>query len=420
MMKLWLLLLAAASAQAADWPQWRGPSADGHSPETGVPIRWSKTENVAWRAPLRGLGTSTPVIWGDHVFLTSQLGDGPFEGRSRDFENATTAKRTGDTGKVHFAVQDFDRRDGRLRWEHVFEADGVLQPVHAKHNLASPSCVTDGERVYAWFGTGQAVALDFSGKAIWRRHIGKEVAPFDVLWGHGSSPALHKDTLYLLCEHPPGAYLLALDRRTGKELWRAARGKERRSYTTPFVTGEGATERLIVNTANGVEALDPADGKVIWRAGEGVKVPVGMPVFHDGMLFVSPGYVSSPYAAIRPDGSVAWEVKTGGPYISSVLFEQGVIYMANERGVVSAVDARNGETLWRERFGGVFTASPVSAGGFVYLVNEEGDAFVLAAGREKKVAARNALGERTLASPAISRGQIFIRTDEHLYCIGKR
>lgn len=414
------LLLVPLISLASDWPQWRGPSGDGISPETNLPIRWSRTENIAWKAPVAGLGTSTPVIWGDYVFLTSQIGDGPFEGRSRDFENAVVAKRTGESKQVKFSVQAFDRRDGKLRWDFRFDAEGVLQPVHVKHNLASPSCVTDGERVYAWFGTGQLVVLDFNGKLQWKKHLGRDVAPFDVLWGHGSSPALHKDSLFLLCEHPPGAYLVAVDRRTGKELWRSERGKDRRSYTTPFVIQADGKDQLIVNSTNRLEGLDPANGKVLWHAGSEVKVPVPTPVFHNGVLYLNRGYTSSPYLAVRPGGKVEWEVNTGGPYVSSLTYYGGLLYLANERGIASVVDAANGETLWRERLGSLFSASPVAAGGHVYLVNEEGDTFVLKAGREKQVVAKNSLGERTLASPAISRGQIFLRTDDSLYCIGKK
>jgi outer membrane protein assembly factor BamB len=411
--------MAPMMALASDWPQWRGLSGDGISAEKNLPIRWSRTESIAWRVPLAGFGTSTPVIWGDHVFLTSQIGDGPFEGRSRDFENATIAKRTGEGQRVRFSVQAFDRRSGKLHWDHRFDAEGTLQPVHVKHNLASPSCVADGERVYAWFGTGQLVVLDFSGKLLWQKHLGKDLAPFDVLWGHGSSPALHRETLFLLCEHPPGAHLVAVDRRTGRELWRSERGKERRSYTTPIMIDADGKEQLIINTTDGVEGIDPANGKVLWHAGGEVKVPVPSPVFHGGLLYLNRGYSSSPFLAVRPGGKIEWEVKTGGPYVSSLLYYGGLLYMANERGIVSVADAGNGETLWRERLGSLFSASPVAADGHVYLLNEEGDTFVLKAGREKNLVAKNRLGERTLASPAISRGQIFIRSDDNLYCIGR-
>ncbi|MEZ5351799.1 MAG: PQQ-binding-like beta-propeller repeat protein [Bryobacteraceae bacterium] len=411
-------LVPALSLCAADWPQWRGPTGDGISPEPDAPLRWSQTANVAWKAPLPGLGSSTPIVLGDRVFVTSQTGDGPFEGRSRDFDGATTARRTGD-GKVRFLVHAFDRRTGKALWEFSLDADGVLQPVHVKHNLASPSCVTDGERVYAWFGTGQLVALTLDGKLAWSRHLGREFGPFDVLWGHGSSAALYKDSLLLLCDHPPGAYLLSVDTRTGKDRWRKDRGKDRRSYTTPFVIRAGDHDELIINTNDGVEAVSPSTGEPLWKAGDANRVPVPSPVYHGGVLYLNRGYTSSPFLALRPGGKIEWEIKTGAPYVSSLLYHDGLLYMANERGVVSVADAADGSTVWKDRFASLFSASPVAAGGRIYLTNEEGTTYVLAAGREKKVLAENQLGERTLASLAISRGQIFIRTDSHLYCIGK-
>ena len=420
---LFFAFLTATTAFGQNWPQWRGPTADGISTEKSLPVRWSKTENIAWRAPLEGQGTSTPVIWGDSIFLTSQMGDGPYEGRSRDFDDAAVARRTGSRGQVQFAVQAFDRRNGKLLWDYRLDAEGVLQPVHIKHNLASPSCITDGERVYAWFGTGQLVALNMAGKLIWQRHLGKEIAPFDVLWGHGSSPALYKETLLMLCDHPPGAYLLSLDKRTGKERWRKDRGKEKRSYTTPFVVSVAGHDELILNSSERVDAVDPTTGELLWWTGEPNRVPVPTPVFHDGVLYLNRGYSSSPYLALKPGGHgdassrVQWEVKTGGPYVSSLLYYQGLLYMANERGIVSTSDAATGETLWKERFGSVFSASPVAADGKVYLVNEEGITFVLASGKEKKVLAENALGERILASPAISGGGIFFRSDQSLICV---
>jgi outer membrane protein assembly factor BamB len=423
-MRLGTLLFITTLGFAADWPQWRGPTGDGISAETGLPLKWSRTENVAWKVPLPGLGTSTPIISGGLIFVTSQIGDGPFEGRSRDFEGAAVARRSGETGKVYFVVHAIHHRTGKIAWEYRMEAAGGLQPVHIKHNLASPSCVTDGQLVYAWFGTGQMVALDFQGKPVWQRHIGKEFAAFDVLWGHGSSPTLHKDSLYLLCDHPPGAYLLSLDKKTGKERWRRNRGKEKRSYTTPFVIQTGGHEELILNSSERIDALDPSTGELLWFAGEPNRVPVPTPVFHDGMLFINRGYSSSPYLALKPGGRgdansrIAWEQKTGGPYVSSLLYYQGLLYMANERGIVSVVDAKSGETLWKERFGSVYSASPVAAEGRIYLINEDGVAHVLAAGREKKILAENKLEERVLASPAVSGGMIFLRSDQHLYAIG--
>jgi len=414
-------------AFGADWPQWRGPSADGVTEEKGFVLQWGPERNILWRSALPGLGTSTPIVWKDSVFVTSQIGEGPRDGKSQDFAGASVARKdgSGESAEVQFVVQAFARTTGRLLWSYSFNSEGDLPPVHIKHNLASPSCVTDGRLVYAWFGTGQLVALTMEGKLVWGRNIGKEYATFAILWGHGSSPVLYKDTLLLLCEHPAGAYLLALDKATGKERWKADRGKESRSYCTPLLISDKKATVLVINTTSHVEAVNPRNGKVLWYAGEIDRVPVPSPVYHNGVVYASRGNFSSPYMAVRTGGSgdvssthVKWEVKTGAPYVSSLLYYRGLLYMATENGIVSCIDPANGETLWKDRFGGVFTASPVAAEGHVYLVNETGEAFVLEAGKEKKVLARNTISERTLASPALSHGQIFLRTDEHLIAIG--
>ena len=427
----WAVLLFALPCGlfSADWPQWRGPSADGVSEEKGLPLEWGPELNILWKRPLPGLGTSTPIVWKDFVFVTSQIGEGPRDAKSQDFAGASTARENGtaETGKVQFVVQAFARTNGRLLWSYSLDSEGDLPPTHIKHNLASPSCVTDGKRVYAWFGTGQLVALTMEGKLAWRRHIGKEYAPFQILWGHGSSPVLYKDTLLLLCEHPAGAYLLALDKTTGKERWKADRGKDSRSYTTPFLISGANGDELIINTTPHLEAVDPASGKVIWYAGEPNRVPVPSPVYHEGVVYASRGNFGSPYMAVKTGGTgdvsathVKWEVKTGAPYVSSLIYYRGLLYMATENGIVSCIDPENGETIWKDRFGGVFTASPVAAEGHIYMVNEAGETFVLEAGKEKKVLAHNTIPERTLASLAISHGQIFLRTDEHLIAIGLR
>jgi outer membrane protein assembly factor BamB len=425
-MGLSFLLAASLMLQAGDWPQWRGPSAGGISPEKGVPTKWTARDNIAWKTPLKGLGTSTPVISGGRIFLTAQLGDGPFEQRGRDFEDAAEAKKMGGSGQVQFAAQAFSARDGKPIWEYKFPAGGHLQPVHLKHNLASPSCVTDGEIVIAWFGAGQLVALTTDGTLLWKRHLGKEIAPFDILWGHGSSPTIHKDKVMLLVDHAPGAYLLAVGKKTGREVWKVNRGKERRSYSTPFVVHAIGRDQLVVNSDQRMDVYDPNNGELLWFASDYIRVPIAMPVFHNGILYSSRGYQSGPYFAVKPGGAgdvnkshLVWEVKAGAPYVSSILYYNGLLYMANERGVVTCADAANGKSLWRERFGGVFSASPVGAEGRVYRVNEHGETFVLAATRELKILERNKLDERILASPAISDGRIFLRSGNHLLAIGK-
>lgn len=426
-MRLILLLLPfALTLSAENWPQWRGPTADGHSSETGLPASWSATENVLWKTPLPGLGTSTPIIWGDKIFVTSQLGIGPSAG-GNDFDEARIAKAGAPANGVTFIVAAFARNDGTQLWQQEFPASDSLPAVHIKHNLASPSCVTDGERVYAWFGDGLAVAMTVDGELLWTRRLADEENGFNVKWGHGSSATLYEDSLLLLVDHPGHAYLLAVDPVTGEDIWRKNREETSRSYTTPFVIRHDGSDQLVINTSNYVEAVDPTNGDSIWRVGEPNRVPVSTPVFHDGILYSGRGHNSGPFLAVRVDGEgdvsdskMKWRVGTGAPYISSFVLDQGVIFMATERGIASAIDAETGEMLWRQRLGGAFSASPIVADGKIYFTQETGKVFVIEASRQYTLLNENAIDERTLASPAVSNGTIFLRTDDNLWAIGPR
>ncbi len=426
-----------ASLSAADWPQWRGPRGNGATDEKNLPVKWSATENVAWKASLGGLGVSSPIVFGDRVFVTSQIGTGV----RRPGNHPRLAQSSGATGeralaagssgpaddRTIFVVEAFSRVDGRRLWQHRAEATGPLPGVHDKHNLASPSPVTDGQMVYAWFGTGQIVALDMNGAVVWQRHLGQEIAPFDINWGHASSPTLYADTVLLLCDHTPASYLLAVDKKTGKERWRADRGKGRMSYTTPFVVEAATGPELIVNSSQRVDAYDPRTGAFLWHVGGSNQFPIPAPTFHDGVVYMTRGYRSGPYMAIRPGGRgdiaashVVWEVPTGAPYISSLVYHEGILYMASDVGAVTAIDAATGTRIWQQRVDGIFSASPVAADGKVYFVSETGETIVLKAGRQAEVLSRNDVGERLIASPAISNGRIFLRSDNQLFAIGKQ
>ena len=425
---------------AADWPHWRGPNGTGATSETGLPVRWSATENVAWKAPVGGLGVSTPIVVGDRVFVTSQLGTGIRQAGNHPRlvqggdaaaagERALGASRASASAedRTVFLVEAFNRADGKRLWQYRMNTEGGLPSVHDKHNMASPSPVSDGQMVYAWFATGQIVALDMSGKVAWQRHLGKEISPFDVIWGHSSSPMLVGDLLVLLCDHEPASYLLAVDKRSGKERWKADRGKGRMSYSTPLLVDTPTGPELIVNSSERVDAYDPRTGSLLWFTGGTNRFPIPMPVFHNGTIYMSRGYRSSPYMAIKPGGRgdvskshVVWESATGAPYISSLVYHDGLIYMATDVGAVTVVDAASGQRVSQQRIEGVFSASPVAADGKIYFVSENGETVVMQAGRTPTVLARNDLGERQIASPAISNGQIFIRTDDHVFAIGSR
>jgi outer membrane protein assembly factor BamB len=431
-------MVAGASASAADWPQWRGPQGSGIAEEKNLPVRWSATENIAWKSSLAGLGVSAPVVAGNRVFVTSQVGSGirrpgPRLAQGADASGSgETALGAGrgpnaqpDGDRTMFVVEAFDRSTGRLAWDYRFEAVGTLPTVHEKHNLASPSPVTDGQMVFAWFGTGQIVAIDTGGKLVWQRHLGQEIAPFEINWGHGSSPTVYKDLLILQCDHPAGASLLAVDKQTGKDRWKVDRGKGRSSYSTPFAVETPTGPELIVNSSVRVDAYDPTTGTFLWHVGGANQFPIPSPTWHNGILYLSRGYRSSPYMAIRPGGRgdvskshVVWEMGTGAPYVSSLVYDGGLLYMASDVGAITAMDAETGKRIWQQRVNGVFSASPVAGDGKIYFVSESGVTFVVRSGREPEILATNDLGERVMASPAISNGQLFIRTDDRLICIG--
>ena len=436
-------LLTAATANflatglhAETWPQWRGPLGTGVSSEIGLPTEWGRDQNVAWKAPLGGLGVSSPIVWGERVFVTYQIGAGalrpgnhPTLVQGRDpvaaGEHPLGGKRPGGPdAKILFAVAAFGRTDGKLLWEYRLDAEGALPPVHEKRNLATSSPVTDGEHVYAWFNNGQLGALDMNGKPAWTRHLGREYAAFDLDWGASSSPALYRDRLILACYHNAASYLLALDKRTGKDLWRIEREKGLKSYSTPLVVEGPQGSEVVVNTSEGVDAHDPATGKLLWHFAEPNRFPIPVPVYQDGVLYMTRGYRSSPYMALRVGGRgdvskthLVWRVDTGGPYVSSLVHYQGLLYMANEGGIVMCIDAKTGERVWQERMNGIFTASSVAGDGKIYLLSETGETVVLRAGRRPQVLARNDLGEQLIASPAISGGLLFIRGDQHLFAI---
>ena len=433
MRQLKLLAIAAlyAASASSNWPQWRGPNALGVSSEENLPLGWHPEAEGSWKIELPGIATSTPIVWEDAVFVTSQVGKSPVV--SRAARGAGDIRRGGQFGRVEegdegilFVIQAFHRQDGHQLWRFELPSEGALEPAHIKHNLATPSPVTDGERLIVWFGTGQVLCLDLEGRENWRRNLATDYGPFEILYAHGSSPVLHRGSVILLCDHQREAYLLALDKVTGETRWRTERGQGFQGYSTPFVVPPTTGDTLVVSSEAHIELYDANSGELISTAGERGRLTIGAPVWADGVLYTSRGY-NGPFTALRlgegrgpQKPEVLWRVATGAPDISSLLIYQGLIYMADENGVVSAIDIVDGATVWKERVGGFFSASPVAADGMVYLVNEEGELFVIEAGRTFRLVERSELGGRILASPAISRGQIFLRSDEHLFALGGR
>jgi len=430
-----LILGLAAAPQADNWPHWRGPSASGVTAERGLPERWSDTENIAWRAPLDGLGISSPIVWGDRVFVTSQHGSGVVLRGPRLMQSGGAAEAgerplgpgaTRGDGRVTFLVSALDRLTGKRLWRVDLPAEGPLPSVHDKHNLASPSPATDGQRVYAVFATGQVAAIDVAGKVVWKKNLGATYGPFEINWGHGSSPTVHRDTLILVCYHETQSYLLALDARTGAERWKVDAPRGVTSYSTPLVVDAGGRAEIVVNSSAGVSGHDLSTGSRLWHIDEPNRFPIPMPLFQDGLVFASRGYRSSPFMAVRPGGRgnvstshVAWRAPSGAPYVSSLAYYEGLIYMVGDVGVLTVIDAKTGARTHQQRIGGVYSASPIAGDGKIYLLSEDGETTVVAAGRTPRILARNRLNARQLASPAVSGGRLFIRSDETLFAIGK-
>ena len=433
-----LLLVSGAALLGENWPAWRGPSGTSVSPDAGVPTEWSDDSNIAWKTRLRGMGVSSPIVWGDIVFVTYQIGRGTMRpGRHPSLVQGDDPLSAGEVPlggsrpegeedtSATFVLAALDTADGELLWEHEMQAQGPLPEVHQKSNMASPSPVTDGELVYAWFGTGQLTAADMEGKPVWQRHLGQDYSVFDISWGHGSSPALHKDLLILICFHKTASYLLALDKRTGEEVWKTDRETRATSYSTPGVVEGPNGVEIIVNSSEGVEGYDAETGEKLWQFTEANRFPIPAPVHSNGVVYLSRGYRSGPYLALKTGGNgdieethVRWHVDTGAPYVSSLIHYQGLIYMANGMGIVTCVDTETGERVWQERMGGVYSATPVAADGKIYFFSESGDALVLRAGREPEILARNKLSEHIIASPAIANGKLFVRSDVNLVAIG--
>ena len=252
--------------------------------------------------------------------------------------------------------------------------------MHEKHNLASPSPVSDGQRVFAWFATGQVAALDATGRVLWSKHLGSEYGPFDINWAHSSSPTVYRDTLILLCYHDRTSYLLALDTATGAVRWKVDAPAGVTSYSTPLVVDVGGRAEIVVNSSAGLAGHDANTGEALWRFDEANRFPVPMPLAHEGIIYTSRGYRSSPFMAVRPGGRgdianshVVWRVASGAPYISSLVYYDGLIYMMGDVGVLTVTDAKSGERVFQERIGGVYSASPVAADGKIYLLSEDGE-----------------------------------------------
>jgi len=407
-----LAILNCDHLTAENWPQFRGPTAQGLSVEKNLPLKWSATENVAWKTEVPGESWSSPIVWGDRVFLT-------------------TATDAGESCRVI----SMDRKSGAILWnKEVFKQ--VPRRKEGRNTYATPTPATDGDRVYVCFGDGGFVALDFKGEILWANRDYN----FYSQHGLGSSPILHDGLLIMARDGSSNgedkklgwqtpwdqSYVVALDCKTGKERWKAKRGMSRISHGTLCIWENEGKDQVISEAGDVVQGFDAKTGERVWSSevlGEG-KVPSA--ILGEGMVFTSGGWggketIKAFKLGAKGDlkeNNLVWEQKKGMPKVPSMLYVKPHIFMITDGGVASCLKAGSGEIVWQERVGGNFGASPVSANGRVYFVGDNGETAVIEAGPEFNVLARNPIGEKVQASPAISQGQIFIRTDKSLFCIG--
>jgi outer membrane protein assembly factor BamB len=426
----------AVQAKGANWPQFRGPDSQGVSGETNVPVEWGATQNVLWKTPIEGRGQSQPIIWGKHVFLTTAVAGEVVPGTKTpvypEYGPGGRHPDSIDADRKHtLKVIAIDRDTGRVLWNKVAYEGLPSDYRHRKSSFASPTPATDGKMVYAYFGSEGLYAYDFKGNLAWKQNVGKLVT---LGMGAGTSPILHGNHVIVQADTGPegkGSAIAAYDKKTGREVWRVAREGMEVSWATPIVVRTRQREELITSGNQHIIAYDPATGKELWRTKGVESNAIPTPLTDGEMVFVYAGYPKKITKALRLGGSgelkegegVAWKYEKGTAYVPSSILFNGILYLMNDKGLMTALDAKTGKVHYeggRVPVPATFMASPVAFGDYILLTSEDGDTFVIKAGPKHEVVRTNSLGEPVYVSPAISDGKLFIRADKHLYAIGKK
>ncbi len=417
---------------AANWPQWRGPSGSGISRETNLPAEWSPTKNIKWKTPIAGRGHSSPIVWGNKIFLTTAI-EGPLVPGAKAVKHMDGDKEflhpdsVGADHKHTFKVLCLDRTTGTLLWEQTAFEGTPYDNRHRKSSFASSTPATDGKYVYAFFGTEGLYAYDLGGKLAWKADVGKLGT---VGMGTGTSPILYNNLVILQCDEENGAasFIVGIDKKTGMEVWKTPR-KVQVSWATPILVSTSKRVELITSGSEAIVAYDPATGKELWRHKGVESNAIPSPVANSDMVFVSAGFPAKIAMAIRLGGSgdltdtanVLWKYAKGTAYVPSPILYGEYLYLTTDRGILTCLDARTGAVKYeggRIPIPATFTASPVAFDGKILLTSEDGDTFIVKAGPKHEILGTNSLGEPVYASPAIADGRIFIRGEKNLYCIG--
>jgi outer membrane protein assembly factor BamB len=422
--------LSAGAATGTNWPAWRGPSGQGISEEKNLPKEWSATKNIKWKTPIAGRGHSSPIVWGNKIFLTTAI-EGDIVPGAKAVTHIDEGKEylhpdsVGADRKHTFKVICLNRDTGKILWEQTAFTGTPYDNRHRKASFASSTPVTDGKYVYAFFGTEGVFAYDLNGKLAWKANVGK-LGTFGM--GVGTSPILYENLVIIQGDEESGAgsFIVGLDKKTGTEVWRTPR-KVQASWATPLLVSCGMQAQVITVGNEFVIAYDPASGKELWRHKGVESNAIPSPVANNDMVFISAGFPAKIAMAInlRSSGdvtdTVVWKYPKGTAYVPSPILYGDYLYLTTDRGILTCLDAKTGEVKYE---GGripvptTFTASPIAYDGLILLTSEDGDTFMIKAGPKHEVLGTNSVGEPVYASPAVADGKIFIRGEKILYCIG--
>ena len=427
--------VSRTSAQE-NWPQFRGERSSGVAETAKLPERWGPAENVAWKTELPGTGWSSPIVWGDKVFLTSAVAEKKVAPPRKGLYIENVLGRTAE-GEHRWMVYCLDFRSGKILWERVAHRGVPPGAVHVKNSYASETPVTDGQLVVAYFGNVGLSCHDTSGRELWSQKWGSFPTRFG--WGPAASPLLYQDRVYVVNDNDKDSFLVALDKRTGREVWRVRRD-EKSNWATPFLWHNGRRAEIVTAGTGKVRSYD-LEGRLLWELRGMSSIAIPTPVALGDLVYISSGYVGDrkrPIFAVRPGASgdvtlkddqtggpaIAWCQPSGGPYNPSPVAYRDHLYVLYDRGELSCYDARTGEIVYsRQRLAsgaGAFTASPWACDGKIYCLSEDGETFVVQAGGQFKLLGRNRLDEMTLATPAIARDSLVVRTFSKVYRIARQ
>ena len=406
------------------WPQWRGPSGTGVSKVAKPPVEWSETKNIRWKKEIPGRGSSTPVIWGNLVFVSTAVPVGVSDAEAH-------AARGSAPGSHKYVVMALDRKDGRVVWERVAREETPHEGTHQEWGTwASPSIVTDGTHVIASFESRGIYAYDMKGAPVWQKDLGDK--RMRNQFGEGSSPALYRDTLVIVWDHQGESFITALDKRTGEERWRTARD-EIDSWATPLVVEHAGTAQVVTSGMKQVRSYDLASGKVLWYGVGTTMNPIPSPVASDGLVILTAGFRGNNLKAVRladakgdimNTPALVWSLDRDTPYVPSPLLYDGILYLLkSNNGILSTFDAKTGKPYYQlqrlESAANIF-ASPVGAAGRVYFTSQQGTTVVLKHGQTFEIVAENKLDDGFNASPALVDNEIYLRGNKSLYCIAEK